>query len=202
MTDQQRSDGAEETPPTEEGELDRVLAYIARQEQKEAQRSWTDRVGRWSAYIALAAFFFGFGSVADLVHHSTGEASLEKIEIKDADSRCRQVWHEHPVPYQALDTSEINDIYRTLLFFAAAVHGVQEHPDLFRHLSAAADFWAATAIDVKKRDEAGYQRDIGSYEAALGSYQHEAIQLGFKPTNFCTLDTKLQFPLPYWPPPS
>jgi hypothetical protein len=70
------------------------------------------------------------------------------------------------------------------------VQGVQEGPNLFRHVSAAADFWAATAADVKKRDEAGYQRDIGSYEAALGSYQQEAIQLGFKSTGFCTVDIK------------
>lgn len=208
VTDQQRTGDAENPPPTDEEKLDRVLTYIEAQEHGKGQRWWSEKVGRWSAYLAIIAFTLGIGNMVDLRRTFDGtriaESDLSKQEkqniaehVKEANAACLQVWRTSPVASPAVTPQDFSADEEVLakISFAMLVN-FSRPSNIHTWLTAASDAWRATAIDLKRRDEAAFWRDASSYEAAIAAYERDAIQSGFKSNDPCILDRK--FPIPNW----
>jgi hypothetical protein len=210
MTDQRRTGDAEAPSPSDEEKLDRVLAYIEAQEHGKAQKWWSEKVGRWSAYLALLAFVFGVGNIVDLRHTLDGkrivESELSKQEkkgiaegVKKANAACWKVWSTSPMAAPAVTPRGFSADEEVLAKISLAIteNYSSGPPNLTRWLDAASNAWKSTAIDLTRRDEAAFWRDASSYEAAIAAYQHDAIQSGFKSDDGCVLGWK--FPWPNWP---
>jgi hypothetical protein len=210
VTDQRRTGDAGNPPPTDEERLDRVLTYIEAQEQGKTQNWWSEKLGRWSAYLALLAFLFGVGNIVDLRHTFDGkriaESELSKQEkqdiaegVKKANAACLQVWNTSPVASPAVTPRGFSADREVLANIAMAIADgySSSPPNINRWLGAAIDAWTATAIDLNRRDEAAFWRDAGSYDAAIAAYEHDAIQSGFKSGDPCVFSWK--FPSANWP---
>lgn len=172
--------------------LDRVLRVL---DQQEKERAWTDRLGRWSAVLALVAFLFGVGSITAVATNLPIPLPFgHRSEITEANAACTAITFSPAyTPKQMHSTLEqLQKLAR-----ADAIPA-----PLVADLGAATQYWhaaydAAQAENHVKKDSAAgwgygaqFRQSQAAYLTQLLRYDQDADDYGFDPYDPCRANVR------------
>jgi hypothetical protein len=160
----------------------------------------TDRVGRFTGYLALAAFFFGIGTFTDLQHHFSGDPSASaRTTVADTLSiLCAGATDPGQFPPSTASYAQLAAYDRSVLFRRDTKNYAWDLDtsslstgDTGTFLAmrsayyAASDFLAAATAAARAQDARGYATATGQYREANGLFQSRSADFGLKPGS-CT----------------
>lgn len=183
---------------TEREQLDLIAAYV--RDQRKTEQSWSGQLGRFTVYLALAAFFFGIGTLSDLQNRIVSPPPppsevARKALVGSLDEGCEgkttvRLSKKKSTGYEriAADDLEILEARVNLnhVWFSQPASGAMTRKDRAAFTSITSNYFAANdflqaAVDrAKAGDEDGYARDIGLYRRANASFVKEAADFGFE----------------------
>jgi hypothetical protein len=177
--------------------IERIAAYV--RDQRKAERSWTELLGRFTVYLALAAFFFGIGTVSDLSHRfaasppSAATASRAGY-VESLDTYCKgfvgaPAGGNKGTGYARIaadDLAVLTARNRMNLAWnsfpvpkAMAPKDVAAFESIRSDYFAANDFLQAAVARARAHDTAGYALDIGLYRQTNATFLTAAATFGF-----------------------
>jgi hypothetical protein len=187
--------------------IERIAAYV--REQRRADRSWTASLGRFTTYLALAAFFFGVGTLADLRNRvaapppAAAQAARDGY-VRSLDGYCRSLVTPLPSGSTATGWARIaaDDLEvltgrnrMNLAWNTFAIPGSIAADDIGTLESiksyhfAANDFLQAAIGRARAADADGYSASIGQYRQANAAFLKAASDFGFTVCNhYWTVD--------------
>jgi hypothetical protein len=177
--------------------IDRIAAFV--QEQRKEGQSWTASLDKFTIYLAVAAFFFGVGTFADLRRRfdppPPNSAQLAKDGyVKTLDDYCKSFIGTPPgggtgtgyAKIAADDLAVLNARHRmngvwNYYGFPAnmAARDRSGYLSIKSYYFAANDLLQAAVGRARAGDGEGYARDVGLYRAANGAFLKAAVDFGF-----------------------
>jgi hypothetical protein len=171
--------------------IDRIAAYV--RDQRDAEKSWTASLGKFTVYLALAAFFFGIGTLSDLRNRlvapppTPAEAAKESY-VKTLDEYCASFVGARPSGNAGTGWARIaaDDLdvltARNQMNLAWKTFSIPEH-------IAASDLLQAAINRARAGDGDGYAVEIGLYRQTNAAFLKAASDFGFTVCNhYWTVD--------------
>jgi hypothetical protein len=187
--------------------IDRIAAYV--RDQRDAEKSWTASLGKFTVYLALAAFFFGIGTLSDLRNRlvapppTPAEAAKESY-VKTLDEYCASFVGARPsgnagtgwarIAADDLDVltarNQMNLAWKT---FSIPEHMAAKDIGAFESIRsyyfAASDLLQAAINRARAGDGDGYAVEIGLYRQTNAAFLKAASDFGFTVCNhYWTVD--------------
>jgi hypothetical protein len=187
--------------------IDRIAAYV--RDQRRTEKSWTASLGRFTTYLALAAFFFGVGTFADLRNRVVAPPPAAADAAKDGyvkalDQYCTGFVGARPSGNAAAGWAKITaddlDVLaarnRMNLAWNAfpvprtmAPEAIGAFESIKSYYFAASDLLQAAVDRAKAGDAAGYALAIGLYRQTNAAFLKGASDFGFTVCNhYWTVD--------------
>jgi len=190
--------------------IDRIAGYV--HDQREAEQSWTASLGKFTVYLAVAAFFFGIGTFADLRNRLVAPPPTPAHAAKDSyvrtlDGYCRTFVGVRPsgntgtgyARVAADDLAVLNA--RNQMNSAWNTFGIPQqmapgdagaYESIKSYYFAASDFLQAAISRAQAGDSEGYALDIGLYRQTNAAFLKAASDFGFTICNhYWTVDDVL-----------
>jgi hypothetical protein len=185
------------TRESDSEKIDRIAAYVG--EARKAEKSWTERFGKFTVYLALAAFFFGIGNVTDLRNRLAAPAPTRAQAAKDAyvstlDTYCKGFVGVRPgVPkgggYARIAADDLDVLTArnrmNLAWNTYPIPGDMAPSDAGTFESIRSSYFAANDLlqaaveEARAQDSHGYAFDIGLYRQANAEFLRTASDYGF-----------------------
>jgi len=197
MTTGDDGSGAASAREPDNEKIERIAAYV--DDQRKAEKGWTQQWSTVTVYLALAAFFFGIGTWSDLRNRIGGSPPAPSQVVKDnfvkvLESFCDVVVEQVPkenkgagfarVAADDLDVlnarQHMGAIWITYSAPAGMARGdIGTLASTKSYYFAADSFLQAAVGRAKAGDRDGYALDIGLYRQANAAYLKEAGDFGF-----------------------
>jgi hypothetical protein len=177
--------------------LDLIAAYV--RDQRKGEKSWTQQLGRFTVYLALAAFFFGIGTLSDLRNRIAppplSPAEMAKNSyVGTLDEYCKGFTGARPSEKKSTGWARIaaDDLAvlttrnkMNLAWTTYPVPGDMAPKDVGAFQSirsyyvAASDLLQAAVARANAGDRDGYALDVGLYRQTNAAFLKAASDFGF-----------------------
>lgn len=174
--------------------IDQLVATLAELEQRDAKRQWTDRLGRWGAYLAFAVFFFGIGNITELgisppinLHPNPHAGAISMANVDCHDTAFTS----------ATSTDDVGRATKDLSQLAVSIRGALGPAPVADDLRSASEYYQASYDDlvalaaVPKHSAiwwayaAEFRRGYGAFRAEAATFERDATTYGFHATDSC-----------------
>jgi hypothetical protein len=207
MTATNNESGTTSGHESDSDKIDRIAAYV--RDQRKAQKSWTERLGKLTVYLALAAFFFGIGTFTDLRNRLAASGPTPAQAAKDGyvntlDEYCKSFVGVRPggnkgTGYDRIAADDLDVLTaRNRMNLAWNTFSIPQSMDpkdigafesVRSYYFAASDLLQAATNRAKAGDGDGYALDIGLYRQSNAAFLKAASDFGFTVCNhYWTVD--------------
>jgi hypothetical protein len=175
--------------------IDRIAAYV--DDQRRGEKSWIATWSKFTAYLALATFFFGIGTFSDIRDHlGASPVDYDKLArdnyTKLVDSHCSKVIQEEKeILPGLLDDAVTADLHVLESRQEMADAWLTSVPDtmtdkdraalrsMLVYYGSATEFLRAAIDRAREDDYHGYTVDVGQYMQASAAFVKLAGDFGF-----------------------